>query len=165
MGTVFPEWGLSIHHICFLWFTGFIFFFFCGKQSVVDSNLFTRSFFLFWRIQQIDAQSIDYVCLKTICQNEKQEVTLERFSKVLHWFGPFDDGKQFLIRIVALLREPYFFGDLDQDQSLRILAQQKATTFLIRFSSNLGSIIIFPNSAHAELIQWHVFFLKRLLCN
>ena len=33
------------------------------------------------------------------------------------------------------MKEPYFFGDVDQEKSESILIEQKPSTFLIRFSS------------------------------
>jgi len=66
-------------------------------------------------------------------------VKLERFSKVLMWFGPLKASSGTLFdRIEACLREPWFFGELSTTQSEHLLDTQKYApgTFLVRL--NLG---------------------------
>jgi len=69
---------------------------------------------------------------------ETEFVTLERFDKVVKWFGPFFDareGQNIIAEIGDLLDQSWFHGDIDSAKASSNLALHAPGTFLIRFSS------------------------------
>eukprot|EP01129_Flabellula_baltica_P007123 TRINITY_DN2737_c0_g1_i2.p1 TRINITY_DN2737_c0_g1~~TRINITY_DN2737_c0_g1_i2.p1 ORF type:complete len:437 (-),score=100.28 TRINITY_DN2737_c0_g1_i2:69-1379(-) len=62
-------------------------------------------------------------------------VSVEQFGNFLVWFGPLDDT--ILHRLVELLEQPWFFGDITRDEAEAKLSDfDKKGTFLIRLSTN-----------------------------
>eukprot|EP00026_Physarum_polycephalum_P006054 Phypoly_transcript_06094.p1 GENE.Phypoly_transcript_06094~~Phypoly_transcript_06094.p1 ORF type:complete len:553 (+),score=87.18 Phypoly_transcript_06094:159-1817(+) len=69
---------------------------------------------------------------------EAEFVTLERFDKVVKWFGPFFDpqeGQNIIAEMGDLLEQSWFHGDIDSVKANSNLAPHPLGTFLIRFSS------------------------------
>lgn len=67
-------------------------------------------------------------------------VDLEKFGKVLSYFGPIEDpssenGSSILDRMLSLLRSKWFHGDITTEEAQEILGGKSGNTFLIRFSS------------------------------
>jgi len=58
---------------------------------------------------------------------------MEKFGKVLEYFGPLQEG--FLDTIRDMLNQKWFHGDLDTADAAARLSQQPPGSFLVRFSS------------------------------
>ncbi|KAL6072003.1 Dual specificity protein kinase [Balamuthia mandrillaris] len=65
-------------------------------------------------------------------------VSVERFGKILEWFGPLleDNLDTFLDRIHLVLTQPWFHGAIETAEAERRLSDQPQGTFLVRFSNN-----------------------------
>lgn len=68
-----------------------------------------KAFHNFWAIYPIDQKSEEYLCLSAICKDGKDEVTIERFNKILNWFGPMENGRDFLRNVIFFF---FFFNIL-----------------------------------------------------
>eukprot|EP01103_Thecamoeba_quadrilineata_P018589 TRINITY_DN712_c0_g1_i2.p1 TRINITY_DN712_c0_g1~~TRINITY_DN712_c0_g1_i2.p1 ORF type:complete len:385 (+),score=76.42 TRINITY_DN712_c0_g1_i2:579-1733(+) len=65
-------------------------------------------------------------------------VSLERFGRVLDWFGPIIDphGRIILFdTMIGIMKHSWFFGELTTREAEQRLQQQQVGTFLVRFSS------------------------------
>jgi len=108
--------------------------YFPGKADVP----FTRFISAFYEHLGIDyPQYPDYdekfKCLSAMFPNEN--VTVNQFGDFLVWFGPFNNSV--LDRLVELLREPWFFGDISREEAEAKLSDfEKKGTFLVRLSTN-----------------------------
>jgi len=61
---------------------------------------------------------------------------MEKFSRMLSWFGPMVTGTGLLAAVEDLLKQPYFHGDMGAPEAESLLIAQKNTkTFLVRFST------------------------------
>jgi len=60
-------------------------------------------------------------------------VSMERFGKILEYFGPLQEG--FLDNIRGMLSQKWFHGELDTADAAARLNQQPPGSFLVRFSS------------------------------
>jgi len=83
-----------------------------------------------------DPRDIYWQCLRRMVTDpaNDNQVTLESFARMLHWFGPMNDI-QLLNRIHDLLRKPYFHGDISSQEGERRMGGERKGTFLLRFSS------------------------------
>ena len=54
-----------------------------------------------------NAQDTRWKCLKTLLVTKGDKVTMEQFSRILEWFGPLNNLREFLESIESLLRRPY----------------------------------------------------------
>jgi len=62
-------------------------------------------------------------------------VTIEKFSKVLEWFGPFTKDRKFADHVTDTIRIPGFYGDLSSKEAEQAMAGKKPGSYMIRFSS------------------------------
>jgi hypothetical protein len=83
-----------------------------------------------------DPRDIKWQCLRRVTADprDEQQVSLESFAKMLHWFGPLAEPSV-LDRIHDLLRERYFHGEISSQEAERRMGGEKKGTFLLRFSS------------------------------
>jgi hypothetical protein len=83
-----------------------------------------------------DPRDIKWQCLRRVAADprDEQQVSLESFAKMLHWFGPLAEPSV-LDRIHDLLRERYFHGEISSQEAERRMGGEKKGTFLLRFSS------------------------------
>jgi len=86
-----------------------------------------------------DPDDIQMQCLKELVVKKskegKEEVSLEDFGKMLEWFGPLEKGSGILRRVEAQLRMKGFFGDIETQESEKILNGKKKGAYLVRFST------------------------------
>lgn len=95
-----------------------------------------------------DEETLRLKCLKYLMVDKPgtrtdqtvEIVHLEKFGKILDYFGPIDDpssGNGYLIleRMSHLLKFPWFHGDITTEDAQEILGGKNGNTFLIRFSS------------------------------
>jgi len=69
---------------------------------------------------------------------EREFVSMDRFYKIVKWFGPFFDvanGQNIIAGINELMRQSWFHGDISSIVANSLLGQKPEGTFLIRFSS------------------------------
>jgi len=83
-------------------------------------------------------------------------VTMDKFGKILDWFGPlcaFDSNKKliFLDKITQLLRNSWFHGDLNTKQAETLLSSSINGTFLIRFSTNIPGIFTISKKSNGVI--------------
>jgi len=70
--------------------------------------------------------------------SEELVVTLERFSQILQWFGPFfleKEAVSILSEIDEILSKQWFHGDISKDVAEKRLFKRDPGTFLIRLST------------------------------
>jgi len=60
---------------------------------------------------------------------------MEQFSRILEWFGPLNNLREFLESIESLLRRPWFHGEISASEAEKKLIEEKKGTFLVRFSA------------------------------
>lgn len=78
-------------------------------------------------------------CLQTmVCDDHDHSVTLERFANAVMWFGSMHPVTEFVSRIVALFRQPWFHGFVRGKDAKRMLDAQRQRTgigcYAVRFS-------------------------------
>jgi hypothetical protein len=49
-----------------------------------------------------------FICSSGLSTENEDVVTLERFSAILEWFGPFAKGKKLLQNVVSTIKIKYF---------------------------------------------------------
>jgi len=97
--------------------------------------------------------------LRLLLVNRTGEVTIERFAEILEWFGPFTgNGADFLSMIDSITRLPGFFGDDFKDQKAlaNIMAGKEVGSYLIRFSSHVGSYTITAMAAKGAMMNQRI---------
>eukprot|EP01120_Amphizonella_sp_Union-15-10_P007506 TRINITY_DN2538_c0_g1_i1.p1 TRINITY_DN2538_c0_g1~~TRINITY_DN2538_c0_g1_i1.p1 ORF type:complete len:499 (-),score=110.21 TRINITY_DN2538_c0_g1_i1:204-1700(-) len=115
---------------------------FCALLAESDLNLSLMDVF------STDLKIQGLKCLKTIVthntqQTQEEVVSLEKFGKILTWFGPIFDPRDsteqtFLDRVRNVMSQPWFHGDVDTSSAQALLAGKPGGTFLVRFSSMDG---------------------------
>jgi len=89
----------------------------------------------------LEVDGLTTKCLMALlCDEGSNIVTKESFARLLCFFGPVDgDMRVVLHRIRTLLEEPYFHGDIEKDDAVKLLSREKkAGSFLVRFSGTRG---------------------------
>jgi len=107
---------------------------FPGKADVSFAK-FAAAFYAHLDIEYPQYAEYDerHKCLAAMFNNDV--VTVNQFGDFLVWFGPFNNT--ILDRLVELLKEPWFFGDISRDEAEAKLSDfEKKGTFLIRLSTN-----------------------------
>jgi len=114
---------------------------FDGKTEVNFSE-FSKSLFEYLEID-LDVNDEKYACIDAMaCQdgNQSRIVTLERFGRLLKWFGNLRDRNDNIVdKITSIMRNPWFHGEVSRDQLALYNREFSAETkkkrhFLIRFS-------------------------------
>jgi len=104
-------------------------------QQEVDFDTFSNHFVKEYRIR---TSELTLPCLRAvICDKEQDDlVSMASFNKCLLFFGPLDGKAQnFVDRIALMLEKPYFHGDIEKDDAIKLLGREKKTgTYLVRFS-------------------------------
>lgn len=130
-----------------------------GKKIIADPN--DEEEFL----AEIDdiIKSVPYQCLQAVLAERKDGnlfVNLERFGQVISWFGPMKGKQNVLDRLEAVLREPWFHGELSASDAVnRLIKKIKCPgTFLIRFSGkeNPGAFTISKVNAQGKVIHQRI---------
>ena len=71
-------------------------------------------------------------CFRAVlCRGRKRKVTLESFNKCLSFFGPLEakGGQALVDRIVKMCEKPFFHGDIEKDEAVKLLSRQKKCLF------------------------------------
>lgn len=90
--------------------------------------------------REMPANSVKWECLKVFlrCDTEPGPITLERFSDMLQWIGPFE--KDMFERSYNIVSAEYFHGFASALRAGELLNKDKNKgAFLVRFSSSPGS--------------------------
>ena len=77
---------------------------------------------------QVKPDEISSECLcANLCRGRKRKVTLDNFNKCLSFFGPLESGggQAFVDRIVKMCQMPFFHGDIEKDDAVKLLTRQK----------------------------------------
>jgi serine/threonine protein kinase len=82
----------------------------------------------------IEIKSLKIVLVGTLSARE-EFVTIENFSRILEWFGPFTRDTKFLETIQDTISMNGFFGDISSTDAEQVMAGKKAGQYMIRFSS------------------------------
>lgn len=132
--------------------------FFLGKD-VVSWDDFEKAFYQYFELplESIDPQGgtkMQYL-KAIIADKEKQTVKIEDFSRALECFGPMENV-DFVNNIGAILREPWFFGDLTEAEADEVLTPKKAGTYLVRFSSEPGCFTITTKNQKDLLAHYRI---------
>lgn len=113
---------------------------------------------------QVDANTL-WACLKALFIPEAgnvlaDEVSLERFGKVLAWFGPFSRDGSFVERVITTVRFPWFHGDVSTEDSVHLLNAAPTRTYLVRFSNReRGAFTISRLKRRGCVIHYRVEYL------
>jgi len=102
--------------------------------------------------------------------HDEYVVTLERFSQILQWFGPFfilKEAPTILAQINELSSKQWFHGDISKDIAEKRLFKREPGTFLIRLSlthpnfpftiSKFGSDRVYQHKRIRHLPDTHTF--------
>jgi len=106
----------------------------------VPWNKFLRKFLSFLGIKaekyEIDG-SIEILCVKESLsvKDNDENVTIANFEKFLSLYPPINKGIDYLHQIKDLLKEDWFFGEMDGDTATNHLNGCKKESFLVRFSA------------------------------
>lgn len=63
-------------------------------------------------------------------------VTLEAFGRLLQWFGPMGRKPDWIASVRDVMRQAWFFGDMDSKAADKALSERKKGTFLVRMSAS-----------------------------
>lgn len=55
------------------------------------------------------ASDTRWKCLKVLLVGKGDKVSMEQFSRILEWFGPLTDLREFLESVESMLKRPYVF--------------------------------------------------------
>ncbi|ELR16181.1 protein kinase domain containing protein [Acanthamoeba castellanii str. Neff] len=112
---------------------------FCVKGELlyaVEWKQFARVLAQWCEIGVDVEKDIYWKALRMVLVPENEDVvTLERFSAILEWFGPFAKGKKLLQNVVSTIKIKGFYGDATSDQMGIVFAGKSVGTYLIRFSA------------------------------
>eukprot|EP01124_Arcella_intermedia_P021174 TRINITY_DN2913_c0_g2_i1.p1 TRINITY_DN2913_c0_g2~~TRINITY_DN2913_c0_g2_i1.p1 ORF type:complete len:230 (+),score=48.58 TRINITY_DN2913_c0_g2_i1:1-690(+) len=107
-----------------------------AEVELEDGSVFCRGIGL----PENDTQGIECLHLlmahiSGVNQPTLKTIKCEDFGKLLSWFGPGIDGKgkTFLDRVVSICKQPWFFGNLTNPES--IVSGSGGRVFLIRLST------------------------------
>jgi len=108
-------------------------------QSVAWGK-FLKKFLIFLGVQANEMELRDSLEIKCIIesldvQKNNDRVTLANFERFLDLFPPINKGVNYLHQIKELLKEEWFFGEMDVDESNNLLSPCKKDCFLVRFSA------------------------------
>jgi len=81
-------------------------------------------------------------CLKRFLVDDEDAITMERFGKIIDIFGPIKHGIDMLERILTMMEQPWFHGDMTKDEAFELLKQKSVGSFLVRFSSTKSEFVI-----------------------
>ncbi|ELR16845.1 protein kinase domain containing protein [Acanthamoeba castellanii str. Neff] len=81
------------------------------------------------------------------------QVTLERFSAVLEWFGPFAKGDKLFKNVLTTIRIKGFYGDASSEQMGILLAGKAVGSYVIRFSGLQPGFFTITTLASKDNIQ------------
>jgi len=105
-------------------------------KEIVHWDDFGKAFCQFWKMPTPAADNTHWKCFKAVAiQHGKDDmVTMEKFCKVLDWFGPMNSAQEFLQLIEDVLKLPYFHGEMSVGEAEKVLKDEKKKSFMVRFS-------------------------------
>eukprot|EP01111_Echinosteliopsis_oligospora_P008352 TRINITY_DN2393_c0_g1_i1.p1 TRINITY_DN2393_c0_g1~~TRINITY_DN2393_c0_g1_i1.p1 ORF type:complete len:789 (-),score=300.64 TRINITY_DN2393_c0_g1_i1:65-2431(-) len=120
-------------------------YFLAPKQDLIDQVPWNEFESVLRDELEQEDQNIDFTDVKSLLSAPKdamgkirEVVTMERFDKMVKWFGPFFDeqkGPSIISQISMLSSQPWFHGDIDREEAMGRLTGQPDGTFMIRLSS------------------------------
>jgi len=85
--------------------------------------------------REILDERLEVKAFQLVAADKQGMVTLENFSRVLEWFGPFSKGRTFIDNVKEIISIPGFFGDISTKEAEQVMAGKKPGQFIIRFST------------------------------
>jgi len=130
---------------------------FCVKGELLDAvewKHFARSLAQFCEVEA-DAIEKDlyWRALHMVLIVEHNVVTMERFSAILEWFGPFVKGKKLLHNVHSAIKMKGFYGDITSDQMGILMAGKAIGSYAIRFSGQQPGYFTITTLASKDNIQ------------
>jgi len=127
-----------------------------------------------WCDEDDENISFNFKCLKAVLaekpkpsegvvkQDAEEMVNLEKFGRILEWFGPIIDPLSreisFFDRITSLLQQKWFHGDLATSIAESRLSSESIGTYLLRFSStNPGCYTISRKTTDGSITHQRIF--------
>jgi serine/threonine protein kinase len=101
----------------------------------VAFDVFQQHFAKSLRVKVLSDVAVE--CLRMMMCATECLVTLDSFNKCLSFFGPLEakGGQAFVDRIVNMCEKPFFHGDIEKDEAVKLLSRQKkGGSYLVRFS-------------------------------
>jgi len=125
-----------------------------GLLDVVSWSSFAEAFHDYEEIKY-KRDDIRFKCLQAMVEKNGQ-VTIESFATTLQRFGPLKDFSSFLDKLITLLKNPWFHGNIDANKAEEVIMSAKRGTFLVRFSSDPGSYTITSKSKSKKLKHFRI---------
>lgn len=123
----------------------------------VEWNMFARALALWCGIRTADGdfeKDIRWKALHMVLvPDHMSKVTLERFSAVLEWFGPFAKGDKLFKNLLTTIRIKGFYGDASSEQMGILLAGKAVGSYVIRFSGQQPGFFTITTLASKDNIQ------------
>jgi len=83
------------------------------------------------------------ICFRKILESDKETVEKANFDAVIGWFGPLKGTTHMVARIVDVLSYPWFFGDVQHNDSAKLLVGHTLGRFYVRLGHRIaGSFVI-----------------------
>jgi len=110
-----------------------------GHKDVISWKKFIRTMVKWCGITFVSNRPLDdqieIKALKIVLVTRKEDVvTMEDFSNILEWFGPFTKNTEFLENVTRTVSMRGFFGDILTKDAERMMAGRKPGNYMIRFS-------------------------------
>mmetsp|Transcript_28558 Transcript_28558/g.71798 ORF Transcript_28558/g.71798 Transcript_28558/m.71798 type:complete len:494 (-) Transcript_28558:138-1619(-) len=140
---------------------------FLGKEEVTWDD-FKKVIYRYASKTDNKVTDIKLKCLEVLLTEQskklmgnKNVVNLEKFGKLLAWFGPLVPPKgsnvtPMLSKVHTILRSEWFHGDINNQEAEDRLNGQKYGCFLIRFSSVAGCFTISSQSKEKRVIHQRI---------
>jgi len=133
-------------------------------QTSVDWKVFVTALSKFFE-KPLDPASQTLIGVKELCTTKTADsthlVTMELFQRLLDWFGPLDRHLNFISRVNAMLKAPWFFGECSQTNAEAILGYQPKGSYLLRFGSFRNGVREFILSVKHSKTTEHVSITQR----
>eukprot|EP01117_Protostelium_nocturnum_P009304 TRINITY_DN3334_c0_g1_i1.p1 TRINITY_DN3334_c0_g1~~TRINITY_DN3334_c0_g1_i1.p1 ORF type:complete len:1152 (+),score=371.99 TRINITY_DN3334_c0_g1_i1:154-3609(+) len=127
--------------------------------KISDSITWKRFIFLFFKHFRVPAPlSDDRILLKALREtltDSDDAVTLESFSNLCQWYGPFE-GVSTLRYIQKLNNEPWFWGNTSSFHAADALANKGPGAFIVRLSSEPGHFAISSNNEEGVMKHFKI---------
>eukprot|EP01118_Nematostelium_gracile_P003715 TRINITY_DN1430_c0_g1_i1.p1 TRINITY_DN1430_c0_g1~~TRINITY_DN1430_c0_g1_i1.p1 ORF type:complete len:207 (+),score=63.75 TRINITY_DN1430_c0_g1_i1:130-750(+) len=69
---------------------------------------------------------------KMLCPKGETEVSSTYFGELVDWFGPLKGDKPMVSRMIHVMSQACFFGDLSSDEAIKMLKAAEVGKFLLR---------------------------------
>lgn len=114
-----------------------------------------------------DTSEIKFKCLHMVLTEQskflmgnKEAVSLDKFGKILSWFGPLiapnKKVQPMFQKVYETLKENWFHGDINTQEAEERLKDREVGSFLIRFSSVAGCFTISSLNKEKKIIHQRI---------